>query len=233
MGLEIVVGYLADLQDDEVDARRDFLEDVAAVRGTLRDAELGDWNEPIDADGESSAFDMDGYAGLHYLRRIAAHLAAGDAIPAPGTADAPQDPVLLAAYQRGPRHQLVIDEGPPDEHGGAADAAGAFDHLIHHNDAEGLYVPLDFSPVLIDPRLVGVAVGSSYRLREDCQALAARLGIPDGMDADDDALWEAPDRQGEAGVPTWQRYGVESYACVQLLQAAQDSIDTGAAAVFC
>lgn len=233
MALEIVVGYLADLEADEDDARRDYLEDVAAVRGALRDAGLGDWEEPTDPNGDSSGYDMYGYSGLHYLRRLAAHLAAGDALPAPGTDDAPEDPVLLAAYERGPRHQVVIDEGPPDEQGGAGDAAGAFDHLIHHNDAEGLYVPVDFSPVLLDTRLVGVAVGSSYRLRDDCRALAARLGVPDGIDADNETLWAAPDHQGESGLPTWQRYGVESYTCVLLMQAAQDSIDTGAAAVFC
>lgn len=233
MGLELVVGYLADLADDEDDVRRDFLEDVAAVRGALRDAGLGDWDEPTDPAGDSSGFDMYGYAGLHYLRRIAAHLAAGEPMPAPGGEDAPEDPVLLAAYERGPRHQIVIDEGPAEEQGGAGDAAGAFDHLIHHNDAEGLYVPIDFSPVLLDTRLTGVAVGSAYRLLDDCQAIATRLGIPDGIDADDETLWTAPDHQGESGVPAWQRYGVESYTCVQLMQAAQDSIDIGAAVVFC
>jgi hypothetical protein len=39
-------------------------------------------------------FQMYGYSGLHYLRRIAAHLSASNVLPPPGDDDAVDDPLL-------------------------------------------------------------------------------------------------------------------------------------------
>jgi hypothetical protein len=86
--------------------------------------------------------------------------------------------------------------------------------------------------VLIDPRVVGIAIGSSYRLRDECLELASRLGIPDNLQPDDQVLFDAVD--GKLAAPVgWQEYPVESFVCVGLLHAAQRSIDSGTAAVFC
>jgi len=184
----------------------------------------------METGGDFEEYEMLGYSGLHYLRRIAAYLASGRDLPAPGDEDAPEDPVLIAAYERGPRHAVVLD-GPAETIGTPADAAGAFDHLLHHNDAEGFYVPVDATPVLIDPRLTGVAVGSSYRLRDECLELAARLGVPDDLQPTTQVLLDAVD--GKLATPVgWQEYPVEAFVCVGLLHAAQRSIDNRTAAVF-
>jgi hypothetical protein len=231
MGLEVVVGYAASLEVDESGELQTYVDEIGAVRRALLDAELPAWEEPLQLNADFDGYEMLGYSGLHYLRRIAAYLADGRELPPPGDEDAPEDPVLMAAYERGPRHALIVD-GPLETIGEPGDAAGAFDHLLHHNDAEGFYVPIDVAPVLIDPRVVGIAVGSSYRLRDECLELAARLGIPDNLEPDDELLLDAVD--GKLAAPVgWQEYPVESFVCVGLLHAAQRSIDSGTAAVFC
>jgi hypothetical protein len=231
MGLEVVVGYAASLDEDESDSLTEYADEVAAVRRALVEADLPPWDEPLEINQDFDAYEMLGYVGLHYLRRIAAHLADGRELPAPGGEDAPDDPVLMAAYERGPRHAVIVD-GPLETIGAPDDAASAFDHLLHHRDTEGFYVPVDIAPVLIDPRLTGIAVGSSYRLRDECLELAARLGIPDNLGPEDQILLDAVD--GKLAAPVgWQEYPVESFVCVGLLHAAQRSIDSGRAAVFC
>lgn len=231
MGLEVVVGFAASLDEDESESLQTYVDEVDAVRRALADAELPDWKEPMRPGEDFDAYEMLGYAGLHYLRRIAAHLADGRGLPAPGGEDAPEDPVLMAAYERGPRHALIVD-GPLETIGLPVDGVSGFDHLIHHNDTEGFYVPVDMAAVLIDPRVPGIAIGSSYRLRDECLELAARLGIPDDLEPEDELLINAVD--GKLAAPVgWQEYPVESFVCVGLLHAAQRSIDSGTAAVFC
>ncbi len=126
----------------------------------------------------------------------------------------------------------MIVDGPLEVIGTPEDAVSSFDHLLHHNDTQGFYVPIDIAPIVIDPRVVGIAIGSSYRLRDECLELAARLGIPDNLQPDDQLLLDAVD--GKLAAPVgWQEYPVESFVCVGLLHAAQHSIDSGTAAVFC
>src|SRR6185436_3680072 len=70
-----------------------------------------------------------------------------------------------------------------------------FDHLLHHSDAEGFYVPVDFDGVLhCDDTLEisGLIVGSSQRLLAECIQLRDALAIPADLDPEDDALWAAP-----------------------------------------
>ncbi len=231
MGLEVVVGFAASLDEDQEDALETYVDEITAVRRALGEAGLPAWEEPLQRAEDFDAFEMLGYTGIHFLRRIAAHLADGRELPPPGDEEAAEDPVLHAAYERGPRHAVIVD-GPLELIGDPDDAAGAFDHLIHHNEAEGFYVPVDAAPVVIDPRVVGVAIGSSYRLRDECLELAARLGIPDNLEPEDQILLDAVD--GKLADPVgWQKYAIESFVCVGLLHAAQGSIDSRTAAVFC
>lgn len=231
MGLEVVVGYAASLDEDESDSLRTYVDEVGAVQRALADAEQPGWEEPVKLAEDFDGYEMLGYSGLHYLRRIAAHLAAGRELPPPGDEDAPEDPLLMAAYERGPQHAVIVD-GPLEIIGTPEDAVSSYDHLLHHNDTQGFYVPVDIAPIVIDPRVVGIAIGSSYRLRDECLELAARLGIPDNLQPDDQLLLDAVD--GKLAAPVgWQEYPVESFVCVGLLHAAQHSIDSGTAAVFC
>jgi len=110
-----------------------------------------------------------------------------------------------------------------------------FQHLIVHSDAEGYYVPQDFSKVIFPTeslKIPGAMIGSVPRLQEECRALAELLEIPDGLDAESDEVLEAAENP-ESGAAHWQLYGIESFSCIRLLTACHASLNTGAAIVFC
>lgn len=213
MGLNVVVGILADAEDDSADH---FGCDFAVIRELLDKAGAGQWNEPDLAEGDDLEGGMWGYSGLHTLRRVAVHLTQTGTLPRPLEASkAADDPLLKKAYA-----------APP------GDPAGPFDHLIYHSDCEGYYVPADFPQVIVDERVVGGYLGSSVRLLAETRRIAAALGLPEDLDPDSAEVLHAC----EAEIPAssgWQRYGVESHACLRLIQAARHSIETGAAIAFC
>jgi hypothetical protein len=221
MGLAVEVGLLSLHKKNGSDAeipRNEFnrLTDFLAENG------YKDFHEPEDC--PTVSYGMYGYSGLHYLRRIAAHLDLKGLEPAPGKFDgvAPDQDAVLAEYYKLADAKVQLPQR-------------RFDHLICHSDAEGFYVPIDFIDVLTDStktKVWGEFVGSSYRLAEECQVLANFLQLPLDLDPEDVAFFDAVDSQG-IGEHKWQKYGVESFTCIRLLNAARHSIETGAAIVFC
>ncbi|MGW4695949.1 hypothetical protein ACWEO1_26655 [Kitasatospora cineracea] len=212
MGLDVMVGALIGAEEDTAEW---FRAECAEITRVLAAEGLPGWREP--ESGPRFGDRIWGYSGLHTLRRLAAHLAAGGQLPEP-LADgerATDDPVLRAAY-----------EDIPD------DRPGPFDHLIHHSDCEGYYAPVDFAPVLADPELSGGLLGSSVRLLAELEALALALGLPADLDPDSEEVTDAaedPDPAAEG----WRRYGTEAFICLQLRLAARCSVETGAVLAFC
>lgn len=220
MGLSIEVGMLADAIQNDEDAAAYIREEFDTLNRYLTSIGLQPHLEPTGI--ESWSGDMFGYSGLHYLRRLAAHLNYTRQLPPPGDRNAADDPLLRRYYTEFGQ----FDGSTP---------YGAFDHLIIHSDAEGFYLPQDFQRVLVpgeDFPVTGDSVGSSYRLRDECQQIASALQLPLELDAEDEQVLNAADSQG-IGEITWERYGMESYSCLRLYHAAQYSIKTGAAIVFC
>ena len=230
MGLTIEVGALATLLEDDAEGARYIEEQLGKVNAVLRDAGLPQHDEPRTLGPEHRwSADMWGYSGLHYLRRIAAHLAFGRPLPPPGTDEDTDDPLIdryiadVGVDDAGWLKRMVRMPRPRRD----------FDHLIIHGDAEGFYMPFDFAEVLdTDPALeiAGGLIGSSVRLLRECDRLASALGIPDDIDSEDEALWEAADAQGEG--EGWRRYGVEAFTCVRLREAARQSVASGSVIVF-
>ncbi|MGV9786701.1 hypothetical protein [Streptomyces sp. NPDC003435] len=214
MGLNIVVGVLVDATNDDYTemVRADFI----TVGELLERAGAGHWAEPDLDDGEGAEFEGWGYSGLHTLRRLAVHLAASGRLPEPlnRSRRATDDPLLNQVYE-------ALPSDPP----------GPFDHLVHHSDCEGYYVPVDFDHVIVDETAPGGYLGSSVRLLAETHRLAEALGLPEDLDPDSEDVFDAADAE-EPAAEGWQRYGVESYVCLQLLHAAQLSVSTGAAIVF-
>ncbi len=94
MGLSVEVGILADLKEADEEGCGRFREEFARLSGFLKDCGLPEHNEPEDCPVYSG--DMFGYSGLHYLRRIDAHIAASGTsgtLPSPGDDRAADDPV--------------------------------------------------------------------------------------------------------------------------------------------
>jgi hypothetical protein len=214
MGLNVVVGILVEAEDEAVDL---VSADFAVIRELLDQARAGQWAEPDLDEGDDLEGDMWGYSGLHALRRVAVHLAGTGTLPGPleEVGRATDDPLLKKAYATRP-----------------GDPAGPFDHLIHHSDCEGYYVPVDFRQVIVDERVAGGYLGSSVRLLAETRRIAAALGLPEDLDPDSEEVRFACEDRNPAG-ESWERYGVESFGCLRLIQAARHSIATGAAIAFC
>jgi hypothetical protein len=142
-------------------------------------------------------------------------------LPSPGDDDSAEDALLQKYY---------ADFDGSD----TRKAFGAYDHLIIHSDAEGYYIPQDFERVIIPGEscpIAGGIVGSSQRLLDECKRIAAVLQLPLELEAEDERVFNAAESQGK-GATVWERYGRESYSCLQLYHAANHSISTGAAIVF-
>ena len=224
MGLVICVGLPSEVRESDPEYLEYFDGQVEAVNGVLDSFGLPEYQEPFDIEDERTfECDMYGYSGLHYLRRLAAHLALKGELPAPGDETAASDPVLNDYYK-------IFDASFAQ-----GKAAGMpFQHLIVHGDAEGYYLPVEFEEVLIPDaslEIAGGMIGSSHALLKECRELAEALELPGDLSVDDERLWDAADEQG-GGETKWERYGVESFTCLRLMRACEVSVETGAAVVF-
>ncbi|MFF3895513.1 hypothetical protein ACFYY3_20450 [Streptomyces sp. NPDC001812] len=213
MGLNMVVGVLVDAEDEYTEMVR---ADFSAIGELLERAGKRQWVEPDLVEADVAEFEMWGYSGLHTVRRLAVHLAAGGRLPEPldKARRATDDPLLSKVYE-------TLPGNPPEP----------FDHLIHHSDCEGYYVPVDFAHVITDKKAPGGYLGSSVRLLAETRRLAEALGLPEDLDPHSEEVFGAADAEGPS-TGGWQRYGVESYVCLQLLRAAKLSLATGAAIAF-
>ena len=227
MGLAIEVGYLADVLEDEEGAA-DFREQLSKLNVCLKACGLNEHVEPQTCPVFSA--EMYGYSGIHYLRRIAAHLDLRGKLPAPGADNAAKDPVLA-------EYCALFDKPKQSLFGrlfGRKQNSRHFDHLIYHSDAEGYYVPQRFTEVLFTPETMdipGGMIGSSQQLLQETSQLAQALQLPLDLDPESQAVWDASDSQGK-GDTLWQRYGVESFTCLRLHRAAKLSVSNSALIVF-
>jgi hypothetical protein len=224
LGLALCVGVPSEIRESDPEYVAYFEQQVEAINGVLESFGLPAHREPFDVEDERTfECEMYGYSGLHYLRRIAAHLALGRELPPPGDDGAASDPVLSDYYK-------IFDASFA-----RGQAAGMpFQHLIVHDDAEGYYLPVEFDDVIIPDaslEIAGGMLGSSHALLHECRELGQALELPADLSVDDERLWLAADSQGE-GETKWKRYGVESFTCLRLIRACEASIETGAAVVF-
>ncbi|RAY11956.1 hypothetical protein DPM19_26745 [Actinomadura craniellae] len=213
--MNVVVGMFAETEPESAESMRDDLE---RIRELLAARGLPDWREPEPGQGGRVGHEMWGYSGLHHLRRVAVHLAESGTLPPPLGADgrASEDPLLRAAYAREPR------------------SGGCVEHLIHHSDCAGYYVPVEFEQVIVDEGLTGCHLGSSHRLLEVCRRVAAALDLPADLTPDSEEIFDAADEEPDETAPDgWRRHGIAALTCMQLIEAAEHSVGTGAAIVFC
>jgi hypothetical protein len=233
MGLGLSVGYMADMKENDEEGYEDFITQMAKVNQALSAVGLPLHEEPESVKPEDAiSLEMYGYSGLHYLRRIAAHLTYTEKLPPPGTEESTEAKFLKQYYKESvqggrPRGLMSLFKRS------ASAKNFNFNHLIQHSDCEGYYLPIDFANVIFPDsklKIPGEMIGSSYQLLKECKHLAKALDIPGSIAAESDELFEAPDNQGKG--TGWQRYGVEAFSCVRLISACEASIRSGAAIVF-
>ena len=232
MGLCLCVGFAADLKENDPEGYEDFKAEIAKVNATLRAQGLPEHHEPDEVGAaDFISLDMMGYSGLHYLRRIAAHISFTGKLPPPGDSDSSKDALLGQYYmesiqEKAPNGLALFKKAQKSK-------AFEFNHLLHHSDCEGYYLPMEFTNVIFpDPKLKvpGEMIGSAHYLLRECKRLAETLAIPECIDAASAELWDAANNQGQGD--GWHRYGVESFTCVRLMRACEASIRSGAALVF-
>jgi len=229
MGLALEVGFLADLLGNDEEGVQDIKEEMQKLNSYLSSIGQPLHIEPEDCPVYST--EMFGYAGIHYLRRIAAHLDIRNTLPAPGDEDADKDQVLEEYFALLHKTSASFVSRLFNK----KQLKRNFDHLIFHSDAEGYYLPRDFSDVLFPPALFqipGGMIGASQQLLTEMEKLAEALELPLDLDPESEEVWLATDSQGEGDVK-WKRYGVESFTCLRLYRAAQHSLKYGAAINFC
>jgi hypothetical protein len=229
MGLSVVVGYLSEVIYFDEEAAAWFREQMERLNDYLASVGLSPHNEPEQYVGFEC--EMCGYSGLHYLRRIAAHLDLRGKLPPPGGENASKDEVIEEYYRLAGQNEAsllgrLFRRAPRPR---------TFDHLMLHSDAEGYYLPQDFPSVLFPPetfQIPGGMIGSSTQLLAECKRLGVSLQLPMDLDPESEEVWEANQSQGKGDLQ-WQRYGVESLICLRLCKACECSIKHQAAIIFC
>ncbi|WP_017670384.1 hypothetical protein [Blastomonas sp. AAP53] len=239
MGLDIMVGWLAQnrrcLADEEF---RSLFEPFDSLNEVLVEGGAPPHHEPLDvADDDVFEAQMWGYNGLRMVRRVAAHWALEGRLPPPIAYDEVDEvPVLDQLYAA--HNEFMARESSRGllSRFAKSKPAPAFAQLLLHSDCEGFYLPRRMDRVIFDsgdPQREGVGymVGSAPLLWEECQLLASCIDLPEGLDTQDEQLWEFADRPSKTG-PLWQQYGVEAYCLTVLMRATEASARLGAAVQF-
>jgi hypothetical protein len=224
MGLSVSVGILAELRELDTEGYEYRQRLFAQLNQALLAAGQVPHHEPDAPSGRAPwSCAMWGYSGLHYLRRIAAHLWADQPLPPPGTEEDMRDPM------RDPFVDSATSLVYLPTHRAAAS------HLIWHSDAQGYYLPRAFPEVLFPAaefRIPGGMIGSAVALQEECARLAAALEIPEGLDPEASEVWEAASQQGYPSARRWRTYGIETFTCLRLLRACEIAQESECAIVF-
>ena len=240
MGLDIGVGLLArEVRGQAPDASPDLQRPFDMLNLVLAEAGMEPHREPLDiADEQVFDAQMWGYSGLHTVRRLAAYHALRGSLPPCdlGTDEASADPVVEELYRAHDRYfharrrnwlAKLFTPTPPKP---------KFQHLLWHSDCEGFYVPRSFDEVVLDRATpqrdgLGAMIGSTVRLHEECRELARLIDLPDGIDPEDEVLWEAADAPETDG-PTWRRYGIEAFCLARLIRGCELSLKYEAVLMF-
>ena len=148
MGLELVVGIVAQSIRNGEDPKY-WRDQFSRMNDYLRESELPEHQEPETLEQGFSA-SMYGYWGLHFLRRVASHLAVHGTLPPPiSSGDEPEDRVVKKYYATLERW-IQRTAKLPDEQMEQAQVP-AYIQLLCHGDSEGLYLPLDCTFPIVGP----------------------------------------------------------------------------------
>lgn len=213
MGLTIAFGLLADLVENDTEGAEWLRESFAAINQVLEEIGMPRHDEPeqLPTLHHRAAIDSFPYSYMHYLRRFYAHATSDpDWIPCPTPAD--EDPA----------DDPVLEE----------ETYMMSSHLLCHSDAEGFYLPVEFSEVIVDEqdagRIPGGLLGSSVALRNELVEITAKLGIEMTGNELSDAEADRVNREVANEVGFW----IEKMVWLALYEAARLSIEHKTAICF-
>lgn len=146
------------------------------------------------------------YSFIHYLRRAYALMRAGrEVIPVSGGRLSPEDDQVVEEIT------MLMDS-----------------HLLCHSDAEGFYVPIQFSVPIIDEELTGGMLGSSQNLLKELVQVAPMIDIAleDGQLSNAQLAALAPETD------EGHRFETERIVWLTLFEAASASVEHRTAIMF-
>lgn len=234
MGLDCTVGALAEFAGDS-DAIEFYEEEFRGVSECLLEVGLPIHSEPSNiSPAKSVSYDLYGYSGVHYLRRIAALIWFRKRLTPVSEGENPSENTYLNQYYNCLGVRDKKSEVRFCESRATLLFQRRFDHLIYHSDCGGYYLPIEMKRVLLKGAIGSeelVMIGSSQSLLRELLVIAKKLHIPLELDPESDEVCEAAE-QRSPGAEGWRRFGIESYVCLRLIRSAKLSIETGSAIVF-
>jgi len=211
MGLAVEVGMLAYLLENDPEGADWLRESFESVNELMADNKLPPHHEPerLSPLKNRASILSYPYSFLHYLRRVAAHVAEKPgwaAKPFPESSDPAADPLV-------DKHSAYLES-----------------HLMCHSDCEGYYLPIQFKKVLFDDedRIPGGMLGSSFELQRELIAVAPALGIRLENGQLSDEVADRLNVEIEAESPLW----IEKAVWLSLFEAARLSIEHKTAICF-
>lgn len=211
MGLAVTVGVLSDLLENDPEGAEWMEEDLAAANALLAANNLPTHVEPRDPLPEASRCPHNSFSSssLHYLRRVYAHVT--------------KEPTWRAS-------ELAEGEDPTKDPVLGEVTNEMQSHLVCHCDAEGFYLPIDFTEVLIDDEgeLPGGMLGSTQRLMAELATLAPvlKIELKDGELSNAEA--KRLNREAEKRASFW----TEKLVWLSLFEAARLSLKYKSAICF-
>lgn len=232
MGLALETGILSDLKTNDFEGYEYYKSQFEIIYKVL--AENGiqfNYKEPEDIkDDLIWSSQMYGYGGLHYLRRLSAHIWDNQSSISPGVENSDEDEILGSYFEN------LYTEGPfiysPVSKGWFSKKRKTFDHLLIHSDAEGFYIPVDFDKVILDENISGGFLGSTFRLKEELERLAEWLELDLSIDANSEEVFLLPESHNKSNTK-WKKFAIESHSCINLYKACNESIKNKCAITFC
>ena len=168
MGLALSVGILQELRGDDSEGYETYRSLFNQLNTDLERRGLPAHHEPNEIAPEHCiSFDMFGYSGLHYLRRIAAHINYTSVLPPPGDKDSDADPLLQKYYSETNVKWLATPARTLRKlklflRNQSLSKALRFDHLIDHSDCESFYVPIRFNEVFAASARIGCRMATNW-----------------------------------------------------------------------
>jgi hypothetical protein len=213
MGLNISVGMLADLIENDEAGANWLAATLRGVNAVLAEADRPTYEEPEQVPpmmSRAQSFNYS-YSFLHYLRRFYANV----------THNPKWIPTLT------PDGESATDDPILDE-----EMYMMSSHLLCHSDSDGFYLPIDFDDIVIDDtgadRIPGGIVGSSYKLMRELIEIAPSLGIKlRGANLTDDEATRI-----NAIAASEEGFWIEHLVWISLFEAARLSIELKSAIVF-
>jgi hypothetical protein len=216
MSVLLHVGWLDEMRRCDQEGFRDAKKAFAAINKALRKEGAPTYEEPERIRGGGWGFKLNPENGIAFLQRFAAYFYDDEVVewPVPGDPATMDNPLDDEEWEEA---CYMLELLP-------------FQHLILHPPRYGYWVPVDFPDAIFPDEKFGIGnqLGSSVRLKAECEELAKILRLPLGLDPEADEVTEAMFNPGKSRT-RWKKYGVESHNLLALYRACEQSIKLGAA----